>query len=390
MARQLFEACLDIDPARQTVQELKVLPAQKGVILFADPEDKPIQLLLTANIRRTAAARLFPPEATSATKRADITQITRRIHYTICYNDFRTSLQFYTIAGVLYPDTYAEMLALPKQTFVRIDPGAKWPFFTLTESLRAGDSEERIFGPFPTRKSAGRFVGALQGAFRLCQRPDLVDIPEKARSCPYLQMGTCPAPCVGNISRGEYLGQIEGAIAAAEGDIEPCRERIEARMKQLAGEMEFEQAEMAKKRIEQLEVLTTGAYRWTGDLRRLGLLHIDRSAKVAQEGKKRKVQCYAAFLIRYGQVTVFHDFTLDKMGGLCRSLQAKLAQEPGPSGRNRLGELMSLLSYFLYRSKQPGIWLDCASVTGPSRVPAASEIREAMGKHFDVKSKIKN
>lgn len=387
MARQLFEACLDVDPARQTAADLKALPAQKGVILFSDPDDKPIQLLLTANIRRTAAARLFPPETTQISKRADITRITRRIHYTTCYNDFRSSLQFYTIAGVLYPDTYTEMLTLPKQTFVRIDPGAKWPFFTLTESLRTGDSEERVFGPFPTRKAAGRFIEALQGAFRLCQRPDLVDIPEKARSCPYLQMGTCPAPCVGNIGWGEYFEQIRNAIAAAEGDIAPCRERIEAQMKQLAGEMEFEQAQMTKKQLGQLEVLTTRPYRWTGDLTRLGLVHIDRSAKVAQEGKKRKIQSYAAFLIRYGQITVFNDFTLDKMGAFRRSLKAKLAQEPTPSGRNRLVEFMGLLAYFLYRSKQPGIWVNCGSVTGPARAPAADEIREAMIKHFESKIK---
>ena len=216
MLDELFDDCLQIDPAAQTAEALKPLPACKGVLLFADDTLKPIQLLTAANIRRTATHRLFPQDPTVIKKRADISRIARRIYCCRCYNDFGSALKHYQIAKVIYRDTYSEQLSLGKQSYVKIDASVKWPFFSLTDKP-AGSGGQNVFGPFPSRKAAAEFIQILQDAFGLCKRPDLLAGGQNFASCPYLQMGTCCAPCVGKIGRDEYLRYIAGAISAAAG-----------------------------------------------------------------------------------------------------------------------------------------------------------------------------
>ena len=104
--KELLNGPLAINPLRQTDEALKPLPTCKGILLFTDNLDRPIQLLIAANIRRTARARLIPPDPTLLKKRADITQITRKIYYCPCYNYFTSTLKHYQIAKAIYPANY--------------------------------------------------------------------------------------------------------------------------------------------------------------------------------------------------------------------------------------------------------------------------------------------
>ncbi|RKY06178.1 MAG: hypothetical protein DRP66_09360, partial [Planctomycetota bacterium] len=98
MLQDLFDGCLEIDPTQQTAEALshadKPLPTCKGVVLFADASDRSVCFLIAANIRRIARRRLFPPEDSGLSKRADISPLVRRIYYQCCYNDFASTLKY--------------------------------------------------------------------------------------------------------------------------------------------------------------------------------------------------------------------------------------------------------------------------------------------------------
>ena len=383
MLEELFDDCLQIDPAAQTAEALKLLGACKGVLLFVDNTLKPIQLLTAANIRRTAAHRLFPQDLPVVKRRADISRIARRIYCCRCYNDFGSALKHYQIAKTLYRDTYSEQLTLPKQSYVKIDPSAKWPFFSLTNRSLDLDGEN-VFGPFPSRKAAAEFIQILQDAFGLCKRPDLLAGGQNFASCPYLQMATCCAPCVEKIGRDEYLRYIEDAICAAAGDVQKQTAKLKDQMQQLSGQRAFEQAQLVKKRLDRLKLLGRSNYQWTGKLGDLAILHIDRSAKIASEGKRKKVQTYAAFLITAGCIRQLGDFALEKLGEFHKSFLGQLAGPADCSDSKQMAELLALLAYHLYRSKPRGIWINCSKAI---RVPQLDEIANAILEKLDTKSK---
>jgi hypothetical protein len=376
MLQGLFEGCLHVNCALQNDEsnaDTSVLPACKGVVLFCDENDTAIQLLITGNIRRLVRSRLSCDDVSAVSRRADIASIVRRVWYLSCHNDFRTAVRHMQIAKQVYPDSWHDVVSLPAIWFVRINTAEQWPN-VVSSTRAAGGHEQRSFGPFASRKSADRFVESLRLAFGLCRRPDIVDVPEKAASCPYLQMNTCPAPCVGNMDRQEYMQQVCHALEAAGGAFDIHAERLRVLMKELASQMRFEQANALKKRTEALEVLKKDEYRWTTDMSRLAILHIDRSAKAAPEKGKRRIQTYAGFLITAGRVVEFEDFAIADIERFCESLR-KCLKQPAPAEGN-ITETMSLAGYFLYRSSRSGIWIDCSA--GEDGCWAADRLLDAM------------
>ena len=186
---ELFDGCLQIDTTSQTADALSGkdgLPSAKGVVLFAGAHDGPIQLLICANMRRTASARLFHKDEDALSKRTDIREITRKIYYTSCFNDFSSLLEYHRLCHAVYAFSYKKLLNLGKRSYVKIDVSSKWPNFVLSDKCYCSN-DEKIFGPFPTRRSSLDFIEILRDSFLLCHRPGLINSAKKASSCPYLQ-----------------------------------------------------------------------------------------------------------------------------------------------------------------------------------------------------------
>jgi len=383
VSEKLFDGCLAVDATCQGAEILggsEGLPTNKGILLFADEDRVPVQLLIAANMRRSAKMRLWHEESETPSKRADIGRIVRKIYYRSCYNDFNTTLTCVRIAKTLFSDSWEKIVKLPRAVCVSIDLCAKWPFFCVTEKIDLGGSV-KCFGPFPSRKSAAEFVQVLERGFGLCQRPDLIGTVDKYQTCPYLQMGVCPAPCSGKISREAYLGQIGSAVDTASGNADRYVEEFGREMERLGGEMLFEEAEVVKGRIEAIERLQKKTFRWTGDLRGLAVLHIDRWAKVRGKDKRKRVQTFAGFLITGRCVHRFDDFDIDGVEKFRSGLLERLGGESefagdGLSDKERIG----LLCSFLYRSSRQGFWLD-VSVRG--KMPEAEWLAASLKKVFE-------
>jgi hypothetical protein len=286
-------------------------------------------------------------------------------------------LKYYRICRLLYPDSWDTLITFPKLWFVRINLSAQWPNFSATEKPLIAD-RQKTFGPFGTRKSANAYITALATAFGLCHRPDLIDSPARAAACPYLQMHTCPAPCVGNISRQDYSLQIDKAVSAAGGQSAQYADRIRDEMMQHAAQKQFEAAAALKKRLAALDLLKRGQYRWTRDISKLAILHIDRWARISPPGKKRKSQSYAAYLIKDGLVLDCGTFLLDDFDVIYQALQDRLERPTGEIAAEKLHETLAITASFLYRSNPPGIWTNCSADDDTQHSPGRDEIMAAI------------
>lgn len=370
----LFDGCLEIDPTLAAAEFLKSLPSGKGLLLFTDSLDRPIQLLSSASMRAAASARLAPQTHNVPTKKADLSAVIARIYYLSTYCDFRSAIRYRQIAMDLYPAEYRTMMNLGRLSIVRLDNNDQWPVFSVVQ--RPGCSPgSHSFAPFPSHRAALAFAQALNHAFLLCREPSLAADTEKARSCPYLQMNTCPAPCIGRTGRDEYLARVESALQVACGHRHEAIEVLTGRMMSLAAERKFEDANQVKLSIQSLQPLTEPAYKWTVDLASLAVLHIDRSRKVKVEGSKKLEQSYAAFLIRPGRVDELPDFALTELAATLTSVSERLAEPVIPS-EPLLTYSILLLENFLYRSTPPGILLDADAL------PAAEEVAGTLAARF--------
>lgn len=114
------------------------------------------------------------------------------------------------------------------------------PRFTLTR-LKLDDGA-RYFGPFASGGALRRTLNLVRHRFNLrgCRplNPDASDY----KHCLYAHMKVCTAPCIGNVTREQYLMQVTAGCDFLDGQCDEMATELEAQMKKAAAAQDFEQA----------------------------------------------------------------------------------------------------------------------------------------------------
>jgi excinuclease ABC subunit C len=117
------------------------------------------------------------------------------------------------------------------------DPIAR---FTLTR-LRQDDGA-RYFGPFANSGALRRTLTLVRQKFNLRGCRPLTPGEADYKHCLYAHLKVCTAPCIGNVSREQYLLQVRAACDFLEGQCQEMQQQIEAEMKKASAELNFEKA----------------------------------------------------------------------------------------------------------------------------------------------------
>lgn len=353
---ELFEASLCIESHEWTKDTLAGLPTGKGVLLFADTAGRPIQLVQAAGLRRTAQAKLVPQDTAEPTRKTDLSALTVTVFYISCDNNFELQLTYLRLAHTVFPKNAGDWIVLPKVFLAVIETNAALPYFCLSENPQSRE-HRRVFGLFPTRKAAAEFCDILNAVFGLCRNRSLLGTGKEA-SCPYLQMETCPGPCLDEGLRSSYADAVQQACAAASGQIEQSIGHLRDRMNQAAQSMQFERAGQLKKSIESLNKLTGNDFAWVHDLDRFCVLHIDVGGKRKIAGKNTKRRLYKAWKITAqaaSECGIFVPKSSQQVNQFLNRCWVKSRQLNTISSKENL----AVISLFLFRSSPSGLWLDC-------------------------------
>jgi excinuclease ABC subunit C len=114
------------------------------------------------------------------------------------------------------------------------------PNFTFTRFKK--DDGARYFGPFVNSVGLRNTVALARKQFNL--RGCRVFTPGDAdyKHCLYAHLKHCTAPCVGNVSREQYLEQVKAACNFLEGQCREMQSQLEVEMKKAAASHDFERA----------------------------------------------------------------------------------------------------------------------------------------------------
>lgn len=114
------------------------------------------------------------------------------------------------------------------------------PNFVFTRLKK--DDGARYFGPFAHSGALRNTLALARRQFNL--RGCRVFTPGDAdyKHCLYAHLKYCTAPCVGNVSREQYLAQVQAACSFLEGQCREMQTGLEAEMKAAAAAQDFERA----------------------------------------------------------------------------------------------------------------------------------------------------
>jgi hypothetical protein len=364
-----FDSSVVLKQNNWTQDALAGLPTCKGVLLLADPSGKPIQLLEAANCRRTAQAKLLHEDTDPATRKTDVSDLTTVIYYTCCYNHFLSRITYTQLARAVFGKDAANWIQLPKISLAAIEMNAFLPYFYITDAQTEHHDPKR-FGLFPSRKAAADFCEILNTVFVLCRNPALLKTG-KEPSCPYLQMQTCPGPCLNETLRAGYAEAVHQAAQTAAGTIEIPQQQLQQQMQQASKRMEFEQAQRCKKKLDLLEKLTRPDFQYVHPLEDLCFLHIDTGPKVSIEGQKRKPQQLMWFKVTSQGAFHLGDFVPDMENSIAEFLETRWTKNLTPLPLKDRKERLSVLSLQLFKNNPSGIWIDCANGLWIEKITAA-------------------
>ena len=129
------------------------------------------------------------------------------------------------------------------------------PRFTLTR-LRIDDGA-RYFGPFASGGALRRTLNLVRHKFNLrgCRplNPDASDY----KHCLYAHMKVCTAPCIGNVTREQYLMQVNAGCDFLDGQCDEMSTELEAQMKKAAAALDFEQAAQLRDLLKDIQSPTS-------------------------------------------------------------------------------------------------------------------------------------
>lgn len=124
------------------------------------------------------------------------------------------------------------------------------PRFTLTRLKQ--DDGARYFGPFAHSGALRNALTMVRRKFNLRGCRPLTPNEADYKHCLYGNLKYCTAPCIGNVSREDYLLQVRAACDFLSGQSAEFEKQLEDEMKRAAAALEFEKAANLRDALEDL------------------------------------------------------------------------------------------------------------------------------------------
>jgi excinuclease ABC subunit C len=230
------------------------IPAEAGVFaLFGADERTEPYLNRTPDLRRRLK-RLLDPKPDQS-KRLKLAARIRRIEYTRTGSEFEALLCLYQASVEAMGERARERMHLRPPVFLRMSMQNEFPrvYPAARLTLKAG---EDLFGPFPSRWMAERWLEQMLNLFllRRCQedlRPD-----PAFPGCIYSELKKCLAPCFEGCTRARYDQEAAAVhdFLATRG--ESLRTRLAAEREAASEALDFERAAEVHARVERVEEVT--------------------------------------------------------------------------------------------------------------------------------------
>lgn len=124
------------------------------------------------------------------------------------------------------------------------------PRFTLTRLKQ--DDGARYFGPFAHSGALRSALTMVRRKFNLRGCRPLTPNEADYKHCLYANLKYCTAPCIGNVTREQYLLQVQAACEFLAGQSDEMEKQLEDEMKKAAAALDFEKAAQLRDGLDDL------------------------------------------------------------------------------------------------------------------------------------------
>jgi len=234
-------------------QRLKDLPMNPGVYIMK-AENGQILYVGKARHLKNRVSQYFGNNSNRSEKVLKLVSKVYDFEYIITRNEIEALVLENNLIKQHKPPY--NILLKDDKTYPYIKINVKKPFPKVEVIRRLHDDGAKYYGPYMIGVTTRDILDLIYSAFplRSCNL-DMNRVPKNHRPCLNYHIGKCLAPCVGNISKEDYMKIIDRVIVFLNGDDKEVEEILTKKMISASDNEDFELAMLYKKKLDTLNKL---------------------------------------------------------------------------------------------------------------------------------------
>ena len=199
------DSFLEVPPSKEKFKEiLKSLPKSPGVYKFLDESKNPIYIGKAKNLKSRISS--YFRDAPDKTKKIEkLVRSLKGLEITLTTSELEALLMEQHLIKEKRPKFNVQFKDDKGYPWIKIEISKEFP--SAKSFLGKKDDKDKFFGPFPSSHSVHDSLKLLQKIFKIRNCSDSF-FQNRTRPCIQHEIGRCSAPCVGLITKKEYMQDV--------------------------------------------------------------------------------------------------------------------------------------------------------------------------------------
>ena len=215
--------------------EIKKLPNKPGVYIMHDKDDTIIYVGKAISLKNRVRQYFRKNNKTARIER--MVSLIDHFEYIVVDNEAEALILECNLIKKNRPKFNVLLKDDKTYPYIKIDLQSEYPNVFITRRIQNDGS--KYFGPYANPGSAKEMVDFIKQKFKIRQ---CKNFKSKDRACLNYHIGRCMAPCINNISREEYMKQIDEIIELLEGKTDKIIKDLQKEIVVTSEKQEYEKA----------------------------------------------------------------------------------------------------------------------------------------------------
>ena len=227
---------------------VKNLPQDAGVYKFFGIQNNSIYIGKAKNIKKRVTS-YFSDNKNKSKKKINLRKEAKFLDLTITNTELDALLLEQHLIKEEKPKFNVQFKDDKGYPWIRIELSKEFP--SAKSFLGKKEDKERYFGPFPSSYAVRDALSLIQKTFKLRNCSDSF-FKNRTRPCMQYEIGRCSAPCVGYISKTDYLEEVKSTQKLLEGESEDLVNHFYSLMDTSSQDKSYERAALYRDKISAL------------------------------------------------------------------------------------------------------------------------------------------